>query len=47
MRSVAPAVGPLTFIDNQVDQTTGTMGVKDAFPNSNRRLWPGQFVNVK
>jgi multidrug efflux system membrane fusion protein len=41
-----PAQGGITFIDNQVDQTTGTIRMKATFPNSNRRLWPGQFVNV-
>lgn len=44
--NVAPALGRITFVDNQVDQTTGTIRVKATFPNSNRRLWPGQFVNV-
>jgi multidrug efflux system membrane fusion protein len=41
-----PAIGNITFIDNQVDQTTGTIRMKATFPNANRRLWPGQFVNV-
>jgi membrane fusion protein, multidrug efflux system len=41
-----PAVGSITFVDNQVDQTTGTIRIKASFPNTNRRLWPGQFVNV-
>ena len=44
---VAPAAGRITFVDNQVDQTTGTIRIKATFPNSNRRLWPGQFVNVR
>ena len=44
---VAPASGRITFVDNQVDQTTGTIRIKATFPNSNRRLWPGQFVNVR
>jgi membrane fusion protein, multidrug efflux system len=43
---VPPAVGRITFVDNQVDQTTGTIRIKATFPNTNRRLWPGQFVNV-
>jgi multidrug efflux system membrane fusion protein len=43
----APATGRITFVDNQVDQTTGTIRIKATFPNSNRRLWPGQFVNVR
>jgi multidrug efflux system membrane fusion protein len=41
-----PAVGRITFVDNAVDQTTGTIKVKATFPNENRRLWPGQFLNV-
>jgi multidrug efflux system membrane fusion protein len=41
-----PAVGQVTFIDNAVDQATGTIRVKATFPNQNRALWPGQFVNV-
>lgn len=44
---IAPALGRITFVDNQVDQTTGTIRIKATFPNSNRRLWPGQFVNVR
>ena len=42
----APAVGTITFVDNAVDQTTGTIKVKGTFPNTDRRLWPGQYVNV-
>jgi multidrug efflux system membrane fusion protein len=41
-----PSVGKITFIDNAVDVTTGTIKVKGTFPNTDRRLWPGQFVNV-
>jgi multidrug efflux system membrane fusion protein len=36
----------LAFVDNSVDQTTGTIAVRATFPNDDRRLWPGQFVNV-
>ena len=42
----APAVGKISFVDNSVDQTTGTIKVKGTFPNADRRLWPGQYVNV-
>jgi multidrug efflux system membrane fusion protein len=38
--------GLLTFIDNAVDNTTGTILLKGTFSNKYRRLWPGQFVNV-
>jgi multidrug efflux system membrane fusion protein len=41
-----PAEGRITFIDNAVDQTTGTIRVKASLPNINHQLWPGQFVNV-
>lgn len=41
-----PARGWLTFVDNAVDTTTGTIKLKGTFENSDRRLWPGQFVNV-
>lgn len=41
-----PAQGVLTFINNAVDTTTGTIQLKGTFENSDRRLWPGQFVNV-
>jgi membrane fusion protein, multidrug efflux system len=38
--------GVLTFVDNNVDMTTGTIKLKGTFPNKTHRLWPGQFVNV-
>jgi membrane fusion protein, multidrug efflux system len=41
-----PAIGELTFIDNTVDRQTGTIKLKATFNNSDRRLWPGQFVNA-
>jgi multidrug efflux system membrane fusion protein len=43
---VASSRGHITFVDNNVDQTTGTIRIKATFPNEDRRLWPGQFVNV-
>ena len=39
-------VGRLTFIDNGVDTTTGAFKLKGTFQNKDRRLWPGQFVDV-
>jgi multidrug efflux system membrane fusion protein len=39
--------GKTTVIDNQVDQTTGTIRLKAEFPNSKLQLWPGAFVNVR
>ena len=41
-----PMTGRIAFIDNAVDQTTGTIKVKGSFANEGRRLWPGQYVNV-
>jgi membrane fusion protein, multidrug efflux system len=40
------ATGTITFVDNAVDLSTGTIKVKGTFPNDDRQLWPGQFVNV-
>ena len=39
--------GVLTFVDNTVDTTTGTIKLKATFPNANQALWPGQFVSVR
>jgi membrane fusion protein, multidrug efflux system len=41
-----PSVGRISFVDNSVDQTTGTIKIKGTFPNTDRRLWPGQYVNL-
>ncbi len=38
--------GVISFIDNAVDRSTGTIKIKGAFQNADRRLWPGLFVNV-
>ena len=38
--------GALTFVQNKVDKETGTIQLKATFPNVDRALWPGQFVNV-
>ena len=42
----APPQGELTFIDNAVDTTTGTIQLKATFSNEDNTLWPGQFVQV-
>lgn len=39
--------GVLAVVDNQIDQTTGTIKLKATFPNDNNALWPGQFVNAR
>jgi membrane fusion protein, multidrug efflux system len=41
-----PHTGTLTFLDNAVDSATGTILLKASFPNRDRALWPGQYVNV-
>ena len=41
-----PSIGKIDFIDIAVDATSGTIKVKGTFPNTDRRLTPGQFVNV-
>jgi len=50
LRSDTDAVidrGVLRVVDNQVDQTTGTVKLKAEFPNADLQLWPGQFVNIR
>jgi multidrug efflux system membrane fusion protein len=41
-----PIDGKLTFVNNTVDPTTGTIQLKADFANADSRLWPGQFLNV-
>jgi multidrug efflux system membrane fusion protein len=43
----APIPGRLTFLDNAVDRSTGTIRLKGTFANPGRRLWPGQFVSAR
>jgi len=38
--------GKLTFVNNTVDPSTGTIQLKATFENTENALWPGQFVNV-
>jgi multidrug efflux system membrane fusion protein len=44
--ATAQESGVLTFIDNSVDATTGTIKLKGTFQNAANRLWPGEFVRV-
>jgi multidrug efflux system membrane fusion protein len=44
--ATAPEEGAVSFIDNSVDATTGTIKLKATFPNRSNRLWPGLFVQV-
>jgi membrane fusion protein, multidrug efflux system len=39
--------GTVALLDNQIDQTTGTIRVKATFPNTRQRLWPGEFVSAR
>jgi multidrug efflux system membrane fusion protein len=41
-----PVIGRLSFIDNTVDHSTGTIRLKGTFPNQDRVLWPGEFVDT-
>jgi multidrug efflux system membrane fusion protein len=42
-----PHTGLLTFYENSVDPTTGTLKLRATFPNSDHKMWPGQFVRVR
>ncbi len=45
MEGEAPQ-GEITFVDNAVDESTGTIQLKATFTNEDGRLWPGQFVQL-
>lgn len=42
-----PETGTFSFLDNTIDQTTGTLRLKAEFANEDKNLWPGQFVEVR
>ena len=42
-----PVVGQLTFLDNSVQGTTGTVNLRATIPNTGHRFWPGRFVNIR
>jgi multidrug efflux system membrane fusion protein len=42
-----PAIGQLTFLDNSVQPTSGTVMLRATVPNSSHHLWPGRFVNIR
>jgi multidrug efflux system membrane fusion protein len=46
MSEEPPEKGVITFIDNAVDSNTGTIRLRGTFANHEKKLWPGQFVNV-
>jgi membrane fusion protein, multidrug efflux system len=41
------ATGTLAFVDNQIDQSTGSVRLRATFPNESYALWPGQYINVR
>lgn len=42
-----PRNGALTFLDNSVQESTGTVKLRATLPNGDRRFWPGRFANVR
>lgn len=42
-----PVVGELTFLDNAVQDATGTVNLRATIPNRDRKFWPGRFVNIR
>lgn len=42
-----PAPGSVTYIENAVDSSTGTIRIKASFSNDDQRFWPGQFVDLR
>ena len=44
--AAAPVTGELNFVDNSVDNSTGTITLKAVFANGTEALWPGQYVNT-
>jgi multidrug efflux system membrane fusion protein len=43
----APVVGELTFLDNAVQNATGTVSLRATVPNRDHKFWPGRFVNIR
>jgi membrane fusion protein, multidrug efflux system len=42
-----PVIGQLTFLDNSVQNTTGTVNLRATISNAGHRFWPGRFVNIR
>jgi membrane fusion protein, multidrug efflux system len=42
-----PVIGQLTFLDNAVQNTTGTVNLRATIPNATHQFWPGRFVNIR
>ena len=47
LQNSPPSEGQLYLINNQVDENTGTILIQGLFPNTDRALWPGEYVNVR
>jgi multidrug efflux system membrane fusion protein len=45
--SEEPVIGQLTFLNNTVQDTTGTVNLRATIPNTGHRFWPGRFVNIR
>ncbi len=45
--SEKPREGEVSFLDNAVQETTGTVKLRATIPNSDHRFWPGRFVRVR
>jgi multidrug efflux system membrane fusion protein len=41
------AEGTIAVLDNQINQTTGTIRIKGTFPNKDGALWPGEYLNIR
>jgi multidrug efflux system membrane fusion protein len=42
-----PVIGQLTFLNNAVQETTGTVNLRATIPNTGHQFWPGRFVNIR
>ncbi len=42
-----PVIGQLTFLDNAVQNASGTVNLRATIPNTGHRFWPGRFVNIR
>ena len=42
-----PVIGQLTFLNNVVENATGTVNLRATIPNAGHRFWPGRFVNIR
>ena len=45
--ATSPVIGQLTFLNNAVENATGTVALRATVSNSDHRFWPGRFVNIR